>query len=435
MTMFHRIIIALSILAGTPLVALAQGSPSDIVNSSNNQGSLLPRIYASDVTISSEANNHHITGSFAIRNSETTTVGNLQYEIMLLDPLQDAPVGQLVADTPNVYDRVRTQEILTLKAGEKRTIQFSYDAPNVPQASYRIRIQIVTTNDRKLGWDDTTVTLGGATGFIIVQPLHVNVASSDPITKEQNTTWDPLYGVDVNPLQSISFSASLKNPGNQSVSGTIQISTKKLLYANQTPIISKSIQVSVPANGSKDVTIPVTTQGAPGAYIILITAKDAHGNQVSGVGEYRYVVRGESASVASLQIATIPKIAGELAQVNFVLGGSADRATPISGTMKISVTDSQGEAGSITKPFSMSEANPITGNASVSMTRTLCGTPLVTLELTSSSGTRLDTYSTSAPAFANPSCKPPIFTRPVINILVIGAIVALLVAIWQLRKK
>ncbi len=411
--------------------AFAQTDAQSIISSAENQDSLLSRIYASDVTITSVPNEHHVTGTFLIRNSENASIGNIQYEVMLLSPLQKGPINQLIADAPDVYDRVRSAEVLTLKSGEKRTIDFSYEAPNVPQGSYRLRIQIVTTNDRKLGWDDATLTLGGATSFLIVTPTHVLAKSSDPITKESGSTWDPLYGVNVDPRSRIQFEAAIKNTGADQLSGTVITSTKRLLYANQPQDIATQQSISIPATSSKTITIPVTTETTPGAYIILLTVVDKDHNKISGVGEYRYVVRGQSASVVSVQIASLPSIEKDLARLSFVLGGSADRATPVTGTVTISITDSSGEVGSVQQTFSTSGAIPITGNAQVTMKKVLCGIPTVTISLADSSGKPLDSYTTTAPAFANPSCKPSIasyFTKPVINTL-LGAIALMIIGV------
>ena len=421
-----------------PNLVLAQATPLNSIDPSANQTSLLSRIYASDVTITSPANSHSITGTFTIRNSESASVGNIQYETMLLSPLSDTQLNQLSLDNPDVYDRIRSKDIINLKANEQRTITFSYNAPNIPQGSYRIRIQIVTTNDRKLGWDDATITLGGANGFFIIQPQSVNVDSSDPLTKEHNTTWDPLYGVNVNPSQHLTVSATLKNPGTEKVSGIISISTKRLLYANETPSITQGSSVTIAPASSQQIQIPLTTQKIPGAYIILVTLKDASGTKISGVAEYRYVVRGESASVVSAQIQSIPSDQDKLAEVNFVLAGSADRNTPVAGNVHIAITDNKGEVGALDQKFSMPSVAPITGTAHITMLHTICGTPTVTITLTNASKAVLDKYLVSVPSFANPSCNKPILsyiTKPILNILIAIAIIVVIIILYKVRSR
>ena len=436
--MKNILISALAILltASIAQFAHAQTDAQSIIASAGNQNSLLSRIYASDATITSSPNNHHVTGTVLIRNSESATVGNIQYEVMLLSPLPQTPINQLVTDSPDVYDRVRSTEVLTLKAGEKRTIPFSYDAPNVPQGSYRIRIQIITTNDRKLGWDDATLTLGGAESFLIVTPTHVLAKSSDPITKESGSTWDPLYGVNVDPRSQIQFETILKNTGAQQLSGTVTTSTKRLLYSDQPQDVVNEQSITIPGNASKTITIPITTESNPGAYIILLTVEDKAHHKISGVGEYRYVVRGQTASIVSVQIASLPSIEKDLAQLSFVLGGSADRATPVEGTLAIEINDPNGQVGSAEQAFSTTGAAPITGKAQVTMQRVLCGTPTVHISLKAKNGSLLDSYTTTAPAFANPSCKASIasyFTKPIINTLL--GILALIIVGILLRMR
>ncbi|MEO6077895.1 MAG: hypothetical protein ABIP54_03865, partial [Candidatus Andersenbacteria bacterium] len=333
------------------------------------------------------------------------------------------------------YDRVRSQEITNLKANETRTIQFNYTAPNVPEGSYRLRIQIVTANDRKLGWTDTSLTMGGANGFIEIDPTHVLVSSIDPVDKTTGNSWDPLYGVNVDGNKNIQFTADINNPTDTAISGNIMISTKKLLHANQEPSITTSIPVSLSAKQTKSITIPIKTQKDPGAYIMLVTAENKNHEQISGVAEYRYVVRGEAASVASAQIKALPSIPDSLAQLSFVLGGSADRATPVAGTIHITITDSKGEVGSINQKFSMSNANPLTGSASVKITRIVCGTPVLHIILTNNTGVELENYSVSADPFANPSCKKPLFNLTTINILLAAAILVIAIILFRLRPK
>ncbi|HSX24805.1 MAG TPA: hypothetical protein VLG69_02485 [Candidatus Andersenbacteria bacterium] len=433
--LFFRMVFSASVLV-LPFSCLAQSAAPNNPGSDTNQPSLLPLIYASDVTITSPATTHAITGTFTIQNSEPTAVGGIQYEMMLLSPLPSAAVNQLVADTPVIYDRIRPTDVINLKANEQRSISFSYQAPLVPQGEYRLRIQIITTNDRKLGWNDTTLSLGGADSFFILDPQSVNVASSDPITKEKNTTWSPLYGVNVDPNQNISFSLSLKNPGSKPAQGTISISTKRLLHANEKPTSISGASISLAPSASKDITIPITTEKTPGAYIILVTLHDASGNKISGVSEYRYVVRGESASVASVRLKSLPATDDKQAVIDFVIGGSADRATSVAGNIHMSITDAKGTVGSIDKPFTAESSNPVVGTANVAILRTVCGTPTVTITLTNASKTVLDTYSVEAPMFANPSCKKPLFsylTLPIINTAIVIIIALLLVTMYRLR--
>lgn len=438
--MKHFFIPLLVVVAGAfyPSLVMGQTTVSDIVNSAANNESLLSRIYASEVRVTSPANDHEVKGTFVMKNGEDATVGGIQYEILLIDPLRNLPLNELVVDSPNVYDRVRSTEVITMKANEKRTVSFSYQAPNVPQGSYRIRIQIVTTNDRKLGWGDTTLTMGGTDAFLVVGAGNVDVDSIDPVTKEQNTTWPSLYGVNVGPAQRVTLHAYVKNAGTKAISGTVTISTKRLLYANEKPVVIKGFPVSVEPGVEKEIQIPVLTQKTPGAYIVLVTLQDGSGNKISGVGEYRYVVRGESASVASAQIQSIPAAAEGLAEVGFVLAGSADRATPVEGTMYIEITDANGVIGSINKEFSVPPALPTSGNAEITITRTVCGTPSITIILNNKKGVELDRYSVEASSFANPSCKEPLLsfiTRPMANGVIAIAVLAIVGALYRIERK
>jgi len=419
-----------------PFSLLAQDTtPNVSVSGSDAEVILLPRIYASSANANVDERNF-VVGSFSMRNSEDSSVGDIQYEIQILDPLPVVPEGQLVSDNSAIFDRIRSSDVFMLKANEFRVVPFSYQAPSGLSGSFRLRIQIVTANDRDLGWGDKDIKLNGTQSFITLEATGVNVDSTDPITKERKNQWSSLEGINVNPKQKISLSADLNNVGQKQISGKIDIKVKRFLYKDAETIKTTGEKISLEGGASKQIIIPITTQVNPGAYIVLVSILDNEGKKVSGVGEYRYVVRGQTASVASVQIKDFPKYQDSLAQIDFVVAGSADRVTPVKGFLEFILSDKNGQLGQGEKTFEIKNVFPAKGSAKIALTRPLCGTPEVTIIVKNTANVVLDTYKITVPNFANPTCQALAITKNMtaMNTILVLIVVVIVFVLYRLRK-
>lgn len=408
-------------------------TPPTLTNS-EPQIAALPRVYISGVNAAADEKNF-VTGNFLIRNSEEAAIGNVQYEYQILDPLPKTENSQFVVDNPHVHDRLRAVDNLTLGAGETKTIAFSYQAPKGINGPYRLRIQIVTANDRELGWGDTEIKFNGDKNFLIFETKSVGADSTDPITKVHKQSWAPLTGINVDPNSPINLNAIIANQSKQTLTGFVNVNVKRFLYNDQEHFQSRESNISIKPGAVTPLTIPLVTKTEPGAYIVLVKIIDKNGNQISGVGEYRYVVRGQTASVASALVKDFSNYKGGLAEFDFLVAGSADRVTPVTGNLEFILSDKNGQLGKGEKQFKINNVVPAQGTAKIALERSLCGTPKITLVVKNDRNTVLDNYQVALPNFSNQQCGNPLafssltVTNIILVIIVIGAVY------WLIKAK
>ncbi len=368
----------------------------------NDSESLLPRIYVNSITVEKQDGNT-VSGVMSVRNSEKRAIGNVRYELKVLSPMPAMEPNQLIDDNPIVYDRSMLPVSFSLNAGETRNIPFSYTSPDLPEASYRLRAQLLTTNDRESGWGDTDVKFAGAKGFAVIEPIGVRTKSTDPITGVTGTEWAPMEGPNVDAGQKVLLRTTMTNPTTYRMNGKIQISVRKFLSEQSKEVITTEDRLSFAANESKEVEIPLTTVNTPGAYVVLVTVINDKGERISGIGEYRYVVIGESASIAAETVASLPTDGGKNAKIHFVVAGSADRKTPVTGTVEMSIADTIGTINTAVSPLNIPNAFPVVGDATLTITRAICGTPTISITVKDSKGAELDAYKVPMPQHAG-SC-------------------------------
>jgi uncharacterized repeat protein (TIGR01451 family) len=363
----------------------------------------LPLAYVSDIKAAVSASGL-VSGSFVASSGETGGLGDLQYEILLLQPLPKTAPNELVVDSGAVYDRLVVQEPFSLLGNEKKTVSFTYQPPHVPTGEYRLRIQLMTSNDRKLGWGDTSLALTGQGSFAVLDTQSVVVQSVDPITKQAQDVWEPLEGPNVAPEDKISLKLFATNVGTTNLQGTIAIETERILMSENYLNQQTGEVLTLTPKESREVTIPIVAASVPGSYRVLVSLRDTAGQRVSGMAEFRYVVQGISASIVSQTVASLPNHKGETAQIHFTVAGAADRATPVQGVLEISLKDGRGELGKVENTISIPSAAPVQGVAAIALLQQRCGIPTVTLTLRTKDGQLLDAYTASYPSLEVKSC-------------------------------
>lgn len=398
----------------------------------------IPIAYVTDLNVSVKDNT--VSGSFVADNTESAAIGNVQYEFIILKPLPDAPIGTLVLDDLTTLARSRQTETFGINANEKKTISFSYQAPLLPDGDYRFRVQLITTNDRRMGWNDATVHLSGATFFTVLESNLVRVSSTDPISKETKSDWAPLEGPNVEAGQAISLSAFATNVGSEESTSTVQLATKRLLISGEQSLLKTYQTITLKANESKELTLPITAEDKPGSYGVLLSLINPNGQAVSGLAEFRYVVKGPSASIASQMITALPQEKGGTASIIFTVAGAADRATPINGTLEVVLKDDGGELGRVQNELALRGATPAQGTATVTLDHARCGVPSISLTVKTNEGLILDTYTAAYPNLTGTQCPGAANVgtnkswTPILA--VIGALVLLsLAGFWLTRPK
>lgn len=442
-----RLFISLVVLATAfgPLSARAQtdefsleNMPVDLTNQSGYiKINPLPLAYVSDIQTDISPSKI-ITGSFVATSGETAGLGDVQYELLLLQPLPKVDVNSFVIDDGAVYDRLVVKEPFSLLAKEQKTINFSYQPPQLPGGTYRLRVQLLTSNDRRLGWADTLVELTGEAAFATIETDAVLVQSVDPVTRQTNDTWDPLVGPNVAPATAMKLRLYATNTSGTELSGNIAIETQRLLMADEQLSIQTGESLLLAGRESKLLTVPIVAATEPGSYRAVVSLVTTGGERISGLGEFRYVVEGLSASIVSQVVASMPEKKGETAEIHFTVAGSADRVTPVNGVLELTLTNGQTQLGKVENTVTIPSANPVQGVANITLTDTRCGVPSITATLRTQAGKVLDTYTASYPSYEVKRCGLNAWfgdLRLLIAVGILAAIVIALILLTILRNR
>ncbi|MEK7556631.1 MAG: hypothetical protein AAB538_01510, partial [Patescibacteria group bacterium] len=335
----------------------------------------------------------NVQGSFEAFNNDQETVGDLSYRIDLLSAPAAAAENQLVQDAPEVYDQMTSTEIFALILGEKKTVPVTYTPPRVPKGDYRLRIQLVTSKGRELGWYDSTVNIG-AEGAVFVKVIPGTI----DLPEFPDQVIAPGSGPNVAPGSSFTLNATLQNLSKESV--TVQPVLERYIFdiaRGREEKITLGEPVTLATGESKEVSFSVTAPAKPEVYVAMLSLEDPTTSaRVSNWAEYRYVVRGLDADIVSARIATLRKLKGEVTEIQVDIVGPADAETTHKGTLVVELTDSQGIVGSIREEnLELTDALQA-GMARITLERDLTGSPGIKVALFDQAGNVLDTYEVAA---------------------------------------
>lgn len=356
---------------------------------------VLPSVYVRNIKVQAEGNS--VKGSFEAYNGGDTIVGGLTYDILVMTPRSEAPVGQIVADNAIIFSRTPVAENFSVIPNETKRIDFSVDVGSLPKENYRVRAQLKTVGDRELGWDDAAVVLGEKdANYAVIGNPTVEVESTDPITKEKKNSWQSLEGPNVDAGGSLSVAATVKNLGKAAITFKPELESVRILATSDKDSTKKAFQgetVTLKAGGEQKVSVPVVAQDKPGAYAAFLKLVGEDGKEIaSNQMEYRYVVRGISVSVLDASVTELPTKVGEVANVSFTLAGSADRETALKGKVEASLVDNGEIIGSATTDFSL-ETGARTGKAHIILKKDLChNSPSLVIKASDDKGNVLEEY-------------------------------------------
>jgi hypothetical protein len=443
------------LFAALPMVALAQESPYgnrvDAESAVASGAYHPPALYVSAITLDSKNITKEVKGSFHVLNQAEDILGDIKYRFEILSPLQKGDGKEVViADAPNVYTQIVSTDTFAFIPNEERDIPFSYTIPSLPSGEYRVRIQLITTQGKELGWNDEVVQVtGGSLAFATLTHGPIKVPTF------KNEVIPPTFGVAVPGASSITLTAQAENVTDTALSATpmLDIYTYGLTGKKVSSIPGAAITIA--PKKTQQISIPVKTETLPGVYYAVLTLQAPQGVQASSLTDYRWIVQGESAHIISARIAKLATRQGEKVVVNVDYAGPADAKTTIKGRIAISVLDQQGTAGTLEVPTEITFRDAIeSGEAKVTLSRDLVGAPGLQVTLTDLSGKLLDTYMVSIPLTqqqldsamgvspvedsASPSAVPEVFSpkKKMVMIVLAGLLVVLLAvyAVWKRRS-
>jgi len=384
------------LVLGMPVAALAQDAPASpygnraAIEDAVQEGSYRPpALFVTTVSLEAAQVATDVQGTFTVLSREPDTVGDIDYRIQLLGPLPAAEPNALVEDTALLYDQQLGGNSLAFVADEERAVPFSYQLPQVPPGDYRIRIQLMTSLGRELGWQEAPLTVTGA-----AQPFAELRHGPIELTEFADEVIGPLTGPNVSPGVDFTLLAEATNVGPTPLTAVPTLDVYDFDITGEVVETVTGEPVTLAPGVAQALRLPVTARAEPGIYYGVLRLNDAtDGTPSSTVADYRWVVRGADATIVSARIAELQVKSGEKVTVDVDFAGPADAETTLTGTMTIEVLDDQGVAGTfeVPEPFELTDAIG-QGSARVTLARDLVGTPGLRVTLKDGQGGVLDTY-------------------------------------------
>lgn len=356
--------------------------------------SVVPLVYAQDLTISVGPAGL-VTGTFMAKNGEARAVSDLRYELVVLGPLPSVAPGQIGIDNALAYDQFVSSDTFSLLPQAAKQISFVYQPLALPEGNYRLRVHLKTSNDRGMGWDTVPLTRGGRSAFGLLRAQSVDAESNEVGTGAARNSWQPLEGVNVNPEQAVTLRATAELTSAEPLTALSTLTIRRGLTTTTTPETVTGETITLTAGSPPmPLAFPLKSYSTPGAYELVWRLVDPQTRQpLSTVAEFRYVVRGTSASVTNVQIQEFRPEAGNTSVIDFVIVGPADRQTTLAGSVEVSLLNNDAVAGSTTVPVQLSRAI-FASTAYVTATSAITS-PGIRLVLRSGQGDVLDTYQVS----------------------------------------
>ncbi len=352
---------------------------------------IVPLVYAENLHVALDSSTNTIQGTFNLHNTETTYVGDINYELLLLSSAESSSSTELKPDNAVIFDRSLRLPALTVAPDQSNEVSFQYQPPRVPTGDYRLRVQLITSNDRSMGWATAPLYLEGEDAlFSLLEPEEVGVSSKVYGGTEIRDTWAPLEGVNVDAGQTITLRSKAKNLGSATLKAKIHQEERRLLTNTPTTIETVGNEVEIPTNAEKDLSLEIQAPTVPGAYITYITLRNESAT-VSSLAQFRYVVRGPSASIvrATLDPASSPKKGS--VSVNLIIVGPADRETTFQGTVIGTLMDGGRSIGNSSQKITLS-AGTTRGTLSIPLNGATINEPILKLEIKGEQDQLLDTY-------------------------------------------
>lgn len=339
-----------------------------------------PLVYVlsvTDVVVEDE----QIRGNSEVMNADDLGVGDIGYRVEIVGTEVDA-----FGESQSTFWRGERMEIGALAPQEKRAFAFSVPVPSLPQGSYLVRIQILTSQGRHYGWGDAPLSLKGDTGVTLDSTGIV-------ITQYGTAPLDPLSGPNIDPDTSLTITAAVTNiQRDMTVVPVLSMFDFDTIRHAEGDI--RFDPVLLKKGQEKTLSYIIKSRKAPGVTLASLILTDSKtGNQLSPLADFRWVIRGQTAHVMALRPQHLGKKEGDILAFRVDLVGSPDAESVVSGTLSLSIQDDAGTAAELEKPFSDLKDGILSGDATLPLKRNLGANPRIESVIRKSDGTMLHTYS------------------------------------------
>lgn len=250
----------------------------------------IPNVYVKNIQLQNTdlKTGDTVTGTFQAVTDSAAVVSDIYFTISLAGDYQKNTLAGAFFDSTATasYD---------IKAGETKTIGFSYTIPQVKTgAGYGIQIQGMTQSGIPLGWSDAfiKITNVGNVQYLDIVSLRLDVGTST-------------FGLQEGPTIPVGKSAVLdvvvSNPTSQSVTFTPTIDLFNHVVIGDPILTVTASSTTIAAGKQKEFFISLpTNNNAPLVYVSHVSFPDANGVQRLSSVDARYIVQGDIATIQSV---------------------------------------------------------------------------------------------------------------------------------------
>lgn len=351
-----------------------------------------PSVFAIDAQY--EVVNGVVQGTFTALNNDEEVVGDIQYRIDLLSPLPELEENVLIQDSASVFDQTVIEDTFAVIPGEEKNISFSYTPPTLPEGDYRLRIQLISSRGREMGWFDGDIRLG-----VPNIPFLELVPGTIYLPDFPDEVIPPNSGPNVSPGSEVRIRALVTNPQDTPVTAIPVLDTYEFDVARgvefSTPL---GEAITLAAGEEREVEFTIQVSDEPQVYYNALTFRDEESDaQLSSIAGYRWVVRGLDADIISARIATLRTKQGEQVEVDVEYVGPADAETEDTGSLLVELTDEEGVVASLRVDDTPLSDMAQTGRGRLTLDRDLVGIPGLVVTLFDAQGAELDRYEIPIP--------------------------------------
>lgn len=373
-----------------------------------------------------------VEGIATFWNTEDAIIGGLTYKMELIGKL-DTPNTKdpVVADNAPLYDSVFAKDMFTLIGKEKREIPFTYSAPaRLPAREYRLEITVATTRGRTMGWYDVPVTFSdGSSAIIDMRPAYIIV----PEYKKPD--FEPGSGPNVTAGKSITITAQASSSVSVSAIPVFDIYQFNNAREKVATIRGNTLRID---RQVQSFALSFPSQKTAGVYVGILSLRDSKTNeQLSNIGEYRYVVRGSDADILHLKMNADGFTKGSTLRSVIDFAGAADAETVTDATVTVEVVDAKGVAGSMA-PEQVTLTDKIgTGTSNIVLQRDVDSDFHIVIRISKKDGTEI--VRSEIPFSFTPAQQKKLDAARVFSRIIVGMGVVIIIGggvlIWKSHKK
>ncbi len=243
------------------------------------QALLVPQVYFTELDIlkNSFEPMEQIEGKVSLWNYEEFVVSDLVFHFQLLGEEIDGVPTQLIDEQKDIH-------VFLLSPGGKATKSFSYLLPpNLPDGTFKFRIQLVNSRGEEMSWIDKIINIGGEGKFLTL--------GNEWITKDgQNMPSGG--GVDYLPDEICQVRFDVSNNSSFTISAFYKIITYKRSIGQILQEEKKENLILKPGE-KQTINTNLSQMTEPESYLSEIKFYDSEGNSISNSIYFRWIISGE----------------------------------------------------------------------------------------------------------------------------------------------